>query len=205
MKPRFVQPKLRLAALLAVLWALPAQAGSFFNISVDGSYQRTLTEDSETTQMSLGGELGIPITSFFELAFGHTLSLYRDDYTDAYREKILQYYMRYGVQADQFPTDLMRETTVVDSVVNAVVGYQLGYVKPTVFAGKMWRKVCREDTFEDEGCGSQESTWNAGLGMAVYLTSALRLRLSYRVSPSSREDDKSTFDDRFAVGLTWGL
>lgn len=188
----------------AVASAQMAQRQPILNISLDGSYEQLHDEDSDTTKTSLGGELGLPLSSFFELAVGHILSVYREDYTDNYRQKILEYYGRYGLTDADLPRDLIRETTVMDTSLNAVVGYPIQSFKPAIFGGKLWRKVCKEDTFEDKGCASADVTWNAGVALSVMVTRALRLQLSYRISPSVRDDRKS-FDDRTAVGLTWGL
>jgi hypothetical protein len=121
-------------------------------------------------------------------------------YSDEYRQRIID---NYG--ATNLPETLEQVENAVDTTVNLGVGYPIRSFRPSLFAGKMWRRVCTEDTFEDHGCTPEKSTWNAGVSLAVYVTQALRLRVSYRISPSVRDDSKNTLDDQTSIGLSWGI
>ncbi len=192
-------------AVLSIVLSLfsPCEAaaqGRYFNVSVQGGYQRTLTESSIFTRTSLGADLEIPFTDFFDLSVGHNLLFDNTTYSEDYRQRVMS---KLGVT--NFPEVMEQKEQVVDTTVNFGVGLPIRFFRPSLFAGKMWRKVCSEDTFEDRGCTPEKNTWNAGVSLSVYVTQALRLRMSYRVSPSVREDSKSTLDDQTSVGLSWGI
>jgi hypothetical protein len=174
--------------------------GKYFNISLQGSYQRNYSEFSTFTRTAVGGDIGIPFTDFLELTVGHNLRMDKTTYSDEYRQRIID---NYG--ASNLPETLEQVENAVDTTVNLGVGYPIRSFRPSLFAGKMWRRVCTEDTFEDHGCTPEKSTWNAGVSLGVYVTQALRLRVSYRISPSVRDDSKNTLDDQTSVGLSWGI
>jgi hypothetical protein len=192
---------LALGILATLVFASPAFAqGRYFNVSLNGSHQRNFSEHSTFTRTVLGAEVGIPFTELLELSIGHNLRTDKTIYSEAYRQRIID---NYG--ATNLPETLQQEENVVDTTVNLGVGYPIKMIRPSLFAGKMWRRVCTEDTFEDQGCTPEKSTWNAGVSLGVYMTQTLRLRISYRVSPSVRDDSKATLDDQTSVGLTWGI
>jgi hypothetical protein len=174
--------------------------GKYINISVQGAHQRTYADYSLTTRTSLGGDIGIPLSDIFEVSVAHNLLFDNTKYTEEYRQRIMA-----RIGSTDFPGTIETNQQVIDTSVNVGVGYPIGFVRPSLFAGKMWRKVCSEDTFEDRGCSSENNTWNAGVSLSVYVTMRMRLKISYRISPSAREDDKETFDDTTSIGLTWGI
>jgi hypothetical protein len=175
-------------------------AARYLDVSLTGSYQSDIQKYLTSTRRSLGIELGLPLTSVFELGIAHTQILDRDVYNELYREtKKAQ-----GVTVPE--GDIEQKTQIVDTSVNASVGYWFGYVRPTLFGGALWRRSCLEDTFQDYGCTNQDVTWNAGLALSAYITANTRFRISYRRSPSaSQESSKKNFDELTSVGLTWSL
>jgi hypothetical protein len=184
-----------------ILWEGTALAqGKYVNLSVQGAYQRTFSDYSLATRTSLGGDIGIPLSEVFEVSVSHNLLFDTTTYTEEYRQRVME---RYGTT--DLPATLETREQVIDTSVNIGVGYPIGFARPSLFGGKMWRRVCSEDTLEDRGCTPEKSTWNVGAAVSVYVTMRLRLKVSYRVSPSVRTDSKKTYDDQAAVGLTWGI
>jgi hypothetical protein len=188
--------------LLSCLFiAEDAHAGSrYLDVSLTGSYTSDIRKYLQSTRKSFGVELGLPVTSFFDVSIAHTNILDREVYNDLYREiKKSQ-----GVSVPE--GDIEQINRSLDSSVNAGIGYPMGYVKPTLFGGALWRRSCLEDTFESYGCLDQDVTWNAGIAMSIYITMGTRFRISYRRSPSATQDSgKKNFDELTSIGLTWGL
>lgn len=190
-----------LGVLVVMCWGEGAYAqGKYFNVSVEGSYQRNYSQYSTFARTVLGGEVGVPFSDFLEVSVGHNLRTDKTVYTEEYRQRIIE---KYG--ASNLPDVIEQEESRADTTVNLGIGYPILMMRPSLFAGKMWRRVCTEDTFEDHGCTPENNTWNAGASLSIYVTQALRFRLSYRVSPSTREDSKKTLDDQVTIGLTWGI
>lgn len=172
----------------------------FIDISLSGSYQSDIQKYLTSTRRSLGLEIGLPLTDIFDISISHTQILDRDVYNDLYREtKKAQ-----GVTVPD--GDIEQKTQIVDTSANASIGYTLGFVKPTLFGGALWRRSCLEDTFQDYGCTDQPVTWNAGIAISAYITLSTRFRVSYRRSPSaSQEAAKKNYDELTSIGLTWSL
>jgi hypothetical protein len=172
----------------------------YLDVSLSGSYTSDVRKYLQSTRKSFGVELGLPVTSFFDVSLAHTNILDREVYNDLYREvKKSQ-----GVAVPE--GDIEQVTRSLDSSVNAGFGYPIGYVKPTLFGGALWRRSCLEDTFESYGCLDQDVTWNAGVSLSVFITMSTRFRISYRRSPSAaQESSKKNFDELTSIGLTWGL
>jgi hypothetical protein len=191
---------LLLTLLLALLAPAMARAqGRYFNTTIEGGFQRKNETYMSSVQTNVGVELGIPFTDYFELTLGHSLMVEQEKYNDAYRKRLLE---KYGV-AD-LPKSIERRNQVLDTSINGGFGYPIGFVKPSIFGGEMWRKVCREDTFENYGC-EEKPTWNAGVSMSLYLTRSLKFRVTYRITPSLRSDSKKTLDDSTTLGISWGI
>ncbi|MEN9824428.1 MAG: hypothetical protein RI953_173 [Pseudomonadota bacterium] len=189
------------SGLVVSLFPQRAHAGArYVDISLTGSYQSDIQKYQTSTRRSLGLEIGLPLTHFLDLSLSHTQILDRDVYNELYREtKKAQ-----GVTVPE--GDIEQKTQIVDTSVNAAVGYSFGYVKPTLFGGALWRRSCLEDTFQDYGCSDQDVTWNAGIGLSAYITMSTRFRVSYRRSPSaSQESSKKNYDELTSIGLTWSL
>jgi hypothetical protein len=178
-----------------------AHAGArYVDISLTGSYQSDIQKYLTSTRRSLGLEIGLPLTNFLDLSLSHTQILDRDVYNELYRETKKSQ----GVTVPE--GDIEQKTQIVDTSVNAAVGYSFGYVKPTLFGGALWRRSCLEDTFQDYGCSDQDVTWNAGIALSAYITMSTRFRVSYRRSPSaSQESSKKNYDELTSIGLTWSL
>lgn len=172
----------------------------YIDISLTGSYQSDIQKYLKSTRQSLGVEIGLPITPFFDLSLGHTQIVDRDLYNELYRETK-------RAQGVFIPDgDIEQKTQIVDTSVNAAFGYPIRFIKPTVFGGALWRRSCLEDTYQDYGCTDQKVTWNAGITLSAYITMSTRFRMSYRRSPSaSQESARKNFDELTTVGLTWSL
>jgi hypothetical protein len=190
---------------LGSVMLLPTQAwargGSrFIDVSLIGSFQKDIQQYVTSTRRSVGLEIGLPLTNVLDLSFGHTQILDLDQYNESYREAK-------KAQGVTLPDgSIEQKTQIVDSSVNAAIGYSFGYVKPTLFGGGLWRRSCLEDTFQDYGCTNQKVTWNAGLGISAYITMGTRFRVSYRLSPSVHQSGvKKNFDELVSIGLTWSL
>ncbi|MEN9529754.1 MAG: hypothetical protein RI932_1627 [Pseudomonadota bacterium] len=190
---------------LGLMSVLPTEAfargGSrYIDVSLMGSLQKDIQQYVTSTRRSVGLEIGLPLTEILDLSFGHTQILDRDQYNEAYREAK-------KAQGVNLPTgSIEQKTQIVDTSVNASVGYSFGYVKPTLFGGGLWRRSCLEDTFQDYGCTNQNVTWNAGLGLATYITMGTRFRVTYRLSPSVHQGSgKKNYDELVSIGLTWSL
>jgi hypothetical protein len=191
---------LLLAILLALFTPVLACAqGRYFNTTIEGGYQRMYDTYVSTVRTNVGVELGIPFTDYFELSVGHSLMVDQEKYNDAYRKRLIE---KYGVS--DLPKSIERRNQVLDTSINGGFGYPIGFFKPSIFGGEMWRKVCREDTFENYGC-EEKPTWNAGVSLSLYLTRSLKFRVSYRITPSTRSDSKKTLDDSTNLGISWGI
>ena len=195
--------KLALWIALGICSILASKAhaqGSFLDISVDGSYSKSKDKFSTNYRKTWGLQLGIPLTSFFEVALGHTFTENTVIYNDLYRKAMIS--SGYTIPEGS----LSAKTQVQDYSANGALGYSIGAVKPSIFGGALRRKMCREDVLADDGCETQDLTWNAGVSLQIYLTMALRLKATYRISPSiDQSTPKKSYDELTSLGLTWSL
>ena len=174
--------------------------GRFLDIGLTGSYQKTLADDRDNYRRSWGLELGLPLTSFFEVQFGHT---FVEDVT-IFNESFRASAQRAGYELPE--GRLKSQSRVFDYSVNGDLGMALRGVRPSIFGGALRRKICREDYFEDHGCEQIDLSWNAGVALQVYLTNSIRLKASYRLSPAiSKNRPKKAYDELTSVGLDWSL
>jgi hypothetical protein len=189
-------------SLIALVFWSPsakAQGGEFLNISLSGSYAKSKSKFSSNYRRSLGLELGLPLTSYFQVSLGHNLIQDRTIYNDEYRSLAKE--RGYNLEGP-----IVQEANIQDYSANGELGLNLGHVRPGIFGGALRRKVCQEDPLQDSGCETQDLTWNAGVSLQVLITYALRLKASYRISPSVKTGDSArSFDELTSVGLTWGL
>ena len=188
--------------LLSIIFSLLscsgfAQRAKYFEVGINGSYSKSHSTHKVSTLSSLGVDISIPFSYFFELSFGHTVSIDRDTYNQAYKDYMNSkgYVLPEG--------DIESVDQILDTFVNAVFAYPMGYLKPWIFGGQLWRKICQEDTYQDYGCSDMEPTWNAGIGLSFYLTMRLRLKGSYRISPYTGDEDGSTLDEKVSLGISW--
>jgi opacity protein-like surface antigen len=192
--------KYSLITFFSTVISLENANAEYVNISLDGSYNKTLSQYSTTYRKSWGLSLGIPITKILEIEFGHTFSddktVYNSDYRTLLESK--------GVFLPS--TEISSKQQVQDYSANAALGIPLKYIRPSLFGGILQRKVCTETPFEDEGCSAQKTTWNAGLSLQTYITQSLRLKMSYRLSPSTTTSPgKRQFDELVSAGISWGI
>jgi len=180
--------------------ALARGGSKLIDVSLSGSFQKDIQQYVISSRRSLGLEIGLPLTDLLDLSVGHTQILDRDEYNESYREAK-------KAQGVTLPAGTIEQKTqIVDTSVNASIGYSFGYVKPTLFGGGLWRRSCLEDTFQDYGCTNQKVTWNAGLAISAYITMGTRARVSYRLSPSVHQPGvKKNYDELVSIGLTWSL
>lgn len=190
---------LRIFTVVFSLCAIPALAAQakYLNITLNGSYEEQSATDYNETSTTYGLELGIPITWFFELSFGHSVTqekrVYSQEYTDYLVSRSLPR-PESGVYTDK--------SNQLDTTANASLGYPIGYFYPYIFGGRLWRNVNQENSYYVSKPVKQE-TFNAGVGVSVFLTMQMRLKLSHRVSPSAK--DSKVLDSLSSVGLSWGI
>lgn len=177
--------------------------GRYLDLSLNGSYAKSLGKSSDTYRRSWGMEVGLPLTSFFNVSLGHTFvedtTLYSQEYKDALQSK-LDYTLPEG--------RLSARQRIQDYSANGDLGYAFRSVRPSIFGGALRRKVCHEDALEDHGCETQDLTWNGGVALQVYITWSLRFKATYRVSPSVRQPEgrrNKLFDELTSLGLQWSL
>lgn len=188
------------AAWVAFAPGRAAAQGRFLDISVSGSYQKTLADDRDNYRRSWGLELGLPLTSFFEVQFGHT-----------FIEDVTIFNERYRESAENAGYDLPEgrlkaQSRVFDYSANGDLGVSFRAIRPSIFGGALRRKICREDYYEDHGCEQIDLSWNAGVALQVYITMSMRLKASYRVSPAiAKNREKKAYDELTSVGLEWSL
>jgi len=179
--------------------------GKYANISIDGTYLKKLSEYTVKEKYTIGGELGVPVNEYLEISLGHQYVVDKDVYTDAYKTMLKNYYLeKYGVEVPLENEELMKEYRYTITSLNGGMGVMIGYVKPSLFGGAVWQTVCESDSYQESECTTEDVSWNVGVSLAVVVTRSLRLRSSYRLMPSLR-DDKETYDGQMTVGLTWGL
>ena len=191
---------IKLCGIIIAFMANPAVAqGKFVDISINGSYSKSHAVFSTTTRTSYGLELGLPISSFFEVALGHTVT--KD--TETFNSIYLRLLRAKGIDLPEYH----RKSSITDSSVNGSMGVVVGPLKPTVFAGVLWRKECGSDSLAVSPCQSAAGpTWNAGIGVSVLVTYALRLKITYRISPSyDYERNRKAYDELISLGLSWGI
>jgi hypothetical protein len=196
-----ILPILRNGAFLILLLLLPqtARAERYFDLSVNASFMKAHQELKTNTRTSLGIEIGVPITSYFEVGLGHSLLVDKQVFNESYKE----YVRSKGYEVPDGEIKSVDE--VADTSLNASVMLPLGSVRPFVFGGMLWRTVCQEDTYEDHGCQKQKMSWNAGVGLGVNVTMSLRFKITYRVTPAIGEKKKKVLDEATTIGLTWGI
>lgn len=194
-----------IALCTAAAWAVlsPGRAaaqGRFLDISISGSYQKTLADDRDNYRRSWGLSLGLPLTSFFQVQIGHTfiedVTLFNESYREAAENA--------GYELPD--VRLKAQSRVFDYSANGDLGVSFQAIRPSIFGGALRRKICREDYYQDHGCEQIDLSWNAGVALQVYITMSMRLKATYRLSPSiAKNREKKAYDELTSVGLEWSL
>lgn len=190
---------------------------SMLDISVNGMQQRDQYESGIDIKESLGIELGIPITQYFQISLGYAINRETFEYSiEASEYKRQQAAVKYcsgGTNTDSMACvaeyvngeKYIDRKLNTDITTNASFGYQLGLWYPSFFFGKLWRTTNVSNSIE-KGEDSKNPTWNAGVAMQVYLTYKLRFKASYRISPSTISSPSSRkFDTLMTLGFTYSL
>lgn len=209
-----------LIACAFLMWLTPAFAkDGFVDISVTGMQQKDNYKDGAAveTKSTLGVELGIPITDYFQISFGYTYyeekMSYNDESSARARESVAINTCTSGTTSDktECATEIMngkKFTSVLtksDITANTSFGYPIGLFYPSVFFGKLWRKTQEKNSVTTEK-EVPNSTWNAGLAAQMYLTYRLRFKVSYRLSPSVNfSSSNREFDTLTSLGFTYSL
>ena len=168
------------------------------DISLNGSYQKNNSDMKITYRRSLGLDLGLPIGRFFEVSAGYLLHQQIDKYTELYKQSARN-------KGYNLPDDTLEMRQNENQIsLNGSMGMWLNSIRPSIFGGALWRKACQEDTFSSYECFPMKLTWNAGVGIALALTYRMRIKISYRISPSV-EDAKKQHDELTTVGWIWSL
>jgi hypothetical protein len=187
------------ALILACYKEAPAFAQmrtQFFELTLTGSAEQRYSQFKTGQRRSWGAEILVPVTSFFQLSAGHTYLENKDTYNDAYRE----FQRQQGVELPAGNINSIE--TYIDTTVNGVLYQNLGYVRPSIFGGALWRTYCEENSFTDYGCKPQDVSWNAGAGISVYVTNNLRVGVSHRLTPSVTHKTDKRLDSLTSLSLT---
>ena len=179
--------------------------GTRVNLSADGAYTKSFGSIKTSTRKQIGFELGIPVTSFFEISAGYTLQKQdstRDGPDAPLEAQICEAQAAALGRTCQLPHNESLQST--ETTVNGALSWSFGLVTPFVFGGKLWRRTCQEDSFIDYGCSSPQSTWNAGLGLSMLVSMRSRVRVKFQVSPASNEK-KNAYDQTASLGVTLGI
>ncbi len=190
---------------------------TYLDISVNGLQQRDQYENGIDTKETLGVELGVPITQYFEISLGYTINRETFEYSaNASREKRIEaaaVNCSGGTSTDRATcaAEYLNDEKFIyrklntDITTNASFGYPIGLWYPSIFFGKLWRTT-NESTSIAKGKDEKNPTWNAGMAMQVYLTYKLRFKASYRLSPSTTsKPSHRQFDTLTTVGFTYSL
>lgn len=190
-----------LAALsLTVLGLFGSEAhATIFELNLNGSYEERLSQFKNNQRRSWGVELAVPLTSFFQISGGYSYLEDKDVFNDDYRT----FQESQGIVLPEGPLETI--DTYVDTTVNGVLYTTLGYVRPSIFGGAMWRTYCEENSLVDYGCKEQDLSWNAGASLSVMVTYNTRLRMTYRVSPSVSAKNNTPLDTLISMGLTFSM
>jgi opacity protein-like surface antigen len=167
-----------------------------FELTLTGSAEQRYSQFKTGQRRSWGAEILVPVTSFFQLSAGHTYLENKDTYNEAYRE----FQRQQGVELPAGNINSIE--TYIDTTVNGVLYQNLGYVRPSIFGGALWRTYCEENSFADYGCKPQDVSWNAGAGISVYVTNNLRVGVSYRLTPSVTHKTDERLDSLTSLSLT---
>lgn len=202
---------------IVVLHSTALARESLLEVSVNGMQQNDQYESGVDIKESLGVELGIPITPYFQISLGYAINRETFEYsTEASvikREDAADRLCRAGTDTDitacraeyENGESYIYRKVNTDITTNASFGYQLGLWYPSIFFGRLWRTTNESNSIE-KGEDSKNPTWNAGLAMQVYLTYKLRFKASYRISPSTiSSPEKRKFDTLMTLGFTYSL
>lgn len=173
--------------------------GRYMNITVNGSYDQEHTKDYDYTKRSYGLEVAFPITWFFEIAVGTTANTETKKYTDAGTVNLIDTHQISFMTGNYFQT-----ITQTDVTINGSLGYPVGYIYPYLFGGYLKRSYDENNSVYDTGT-IPLNTYDAGIGVSIFVTNQIRLKLSERFSPSTRKSTQKLYDSLLSVGLTWGI
>ncbi len=196
---RFFSYTVFLAALATLLVPQLAQArASLFEITLSGNYSERFTDFKKNIRKSWGAELRLPVTGFLEFSLGHNFLEDRDIYNETHR-------MLQEEQGYTLPDGTLESIdSYIDTTANSGLYYTFGYIRPSLFGGALWRTYCSETTLADYGCQKQDVTWNAGAALSVIITHNLRLRATFRLSPSALSDkSEEVYDQSTSLGITF--
>lgn len=201
---KFVKTRLALAlcAAACVLPSLARANGRYLNVTLQGAFEKQRAKEYTLRRESYGLELGIPITWFFEIELGHNVTMQTRTYTQAGIDALNEQIAEAGISG-KLEGPLEDKVQQLGTTVNGSIGYPIGAVYPYIFGGKLWRTVQQRSIFYISA-PQKDETWNAGVGMASALGAGMKLKVSYRLSPSVLEP-KKTFDTLLSLGLTWGI
>jgi opacity protein-like surface antigen len=165
-------------------------------VTLTGSLEERFSQFKTNQRRSWGAEVLVPIASFLQLSAGHTFLEDKDTFNSEYRE----FQSERGVALP--PGAIESIETYIDSTVNGVLFQTLGYVRPSIFGGALWRTYCEENSLADYGCIEQDLSWNAGAGLSMRVTNNLRLGITYRVTPSVTHKKDKRLDTLTSLSLT---
>ncbi len=177
----------------------PPALGDILDLTLNGAYSQAVTSYYTKTAQNYGFQVDVPLLGVLFASSSYTLSETKTRYSDTYRALVL------SRGATSLPAVLEEVENSAGTTADLALSAPLGFVRPTLFGGALWRQVCFEDAFEDYGCHQEAVTWNAGAALSVHVTSFLRLKVTYRASPSAMFSSDKTFDTSISSGLTWSL
>ncbi len=168
-----------------------------FDLTFNGSYSVSNNTDYKYTKTSYGLDLGIPLSNYFELNFGDSITKEIYVYTAEYKN----YFISKG---NTFPAgDLTQEYHSSDTYANLSVGLFSLYISPSIYGGVIYRRIYFKDYYGTESTGD-ELTWDAGAALSIRLSRHFRLKVTYRISPSGVNSPNGNpyYDHSYSGGLT---
>ncbi|KAB8033777.1 hypothetical protein [Fluviispira multicolorata] len=172
--------------------------GHYFNLTINGNYQTSYSSTYKNTQLTWGVELGIPLFQYLELSLGKSYTKDTYEYTDDYKNSLTN-------KGLVLPAGtLTQENDTSDTYINLTLSPIWTYINPSIFGGFLMRNVCSRDYFGDNTCENQALTWNAGGAISFYLSQYLRIKFSYKISPSGYSlNQKKYYDETITAGITF--
>jgi hypothetical protein len=176
-------------------------SGNFFDITFNGSFQSSFTTNYKYTKTSYGIELGIPLSSFFEINIGESFATSKYIYTDEYKA----YLTSKGIS---LPTgDLTQEYLTTSTYGNISIGLFGYYLSPSIYGGVMNSQTRYKDFFGVETSKQENLSWDAGAALSIRLSRYLKFKINYRISPSNINTASGAplYDQSYTGGLTISL
>ncbi len=170
----------------------------YFDLTLNGNYSTNYTSSYKYTRTSWGIDLGIPLGNYFEINIGECITRDLYEYNDEYKNFLIS-------KGNSFPPgDLSQEYNIEDTYANLSFGLFNKYVSPSIYGGLLNRQIYYRDYYGQTTHDSEPLTWDAGAALSIYMGRHLRLKVTYRISPSgvSSPSGDKYYDEAYWLGLT---